>query len=509
MRKRVALLACCLLQTAVWAEVSYQLGAFNNWSWGDMYVVDNGVLKAVIAPDYGGRVVHYGTRNKTFLYIKGSTTSYIPGSYETNGSTSWPVPQDNWGWPPPPTIANGNYTDHVLADAPESLVVEVLSPVEDEFSPTPGLQMRKTYTLYDGTTRMKVDHDLINTNGAAETWAFRHIAQTLASGAGTEMGDGSQDLWVYWPKGISNNDGADGYWRRNAGKPAGATITTDIVPGVIGFEFAGLSSNGGVCTHTDDPWLAWVEQTTGMAIVVRCGYDENGVYPEYATDGKGQVVQLFAASGFLELEVASPQAEVAANNGEISFIAEWFATRAYGHVRAVNDVGLITDTLVVDASTGKVTGGYGVFYEGTAKLFIDGAATAAGEWAVSCTTAFALDETVTLSGAAGAELRLYDKNDALVGTLDTWGTPTAASRRQPVVSRSLNAAVRVAGRSLIVNAPEATRLVVTSLDGRAMVRRTSLSARSTHVDLSGLPAGSYVVSLLGSGYKHTQKVAIQ
>jgi hypothetical protein len=118
----------------------------------------------------------------------------------------------------------------------------------------------------------------------------------------------------------------------------------------------------------------------------------------------------------------------------------------------VDSVGAVAGKLAFNSSTKNLSGIYGVFYQGTAKVVFAGAEgeiLAEGEsHAVSPLAEFQLTDSVSIpNGAVTAEVRVYDESSSFVGVLDS------ASVSQLISTAVQNTPARPSGYYLAPNYP--------------------------------------------------------
>ena len=111
----------------------------------------NGQLKVKIQPSKGGRIAQIEFSNRFLL----ADESQFPELY---GSVWWPSPQENWIWPPPEILDNGNY--QVQNRTRDSL--SLLSLVDEKSS----IQLKKKYSLCH-SKRMDIEYTAKNSGKSA------------------------------------------------------------------------------------------------------------------------------------------------------------------------------------------------------------------------------------------------------------------------------------------------------------------------------------------------------
>jgi hypothetical protein len=125
----------------------------------------------------------------------------------------------------------------------------------------------------------------------------------------------------------------------------------------------------------------------------------------------------------MEVEVVSPVVRLsnaASGANRYTFTEDWWLTRMVSPVLDVTPVGAQAGHMVYDPVGQRLSGQYGVFYEGTAKAaFYQGGALLAEGAAhpVTPLRPFNFDEIVVLpTGTDSVALRVFDGNGALLGT---------------------------------------------------------------------------------------------
>ena len=89
-------------------------------------------LSLTVDPTYGGRIVSLTYGGKELLNTVRDSSGF------TYGSTAWPSPQADWGWPPPTTIDRGPYE---VQRVEEHSVTMISQPAEN------GLVLQKRFRL--------------------------------------------------------------------------------------------------------------------------------------------------------------------------------------------------------------------------------------------------------------------------------------------------------------------------------------------------------------------------
>jgi len=161
----------------------------------------------------------------------------------------------------------------------------------------------------------------------------------------------------------------------------------------------------------------------------------------------------------------------------------------------VNNAGAVASRLAVTPATGAVRGSYGVFYNGTVRLYFDGQPAATLQTAVQPAQAFDLNATVAVpAGASAASLLLYDHAGVLVDTLDRVRF-TESKAGRPVRRRPGQTGFRLLRNTLLaVDRGAGPELTVAAVNGRVVMKAAGTGEKESIVSLGALAAGTYLVS---------------
>jgi hypothetical protein len=233
---------------------------------------------------------------------------------------------------------------------------------------------------------------------------------------------------------------------------------------------------------------------------------------EYPDQGAHVEVWLNNNPLYLEVEVVSPIVELAANGGRYTFTEDWFAARLKGPVLSVNSGGAVQEFLQI--KNGRLTGRFGVFYSGTAKLAYIGRN---GEdlglgpaRPVTPLETLVLDETDTIPpGTALLELAVYDPSGQKLGII----TMAPVGSSSLALTRNFPNPFK-ATTTLQVGIPENgdADLAVFDLRGRkvAVLLSGNLQAGSRQVvwNAEGISSGIYIARLKFKGSMKTVKMVL-
>jgi hypothetical protein len=387
---------------------------YKQWGW-DAIVMSNGLVTLATVPVIGARVMQYDLADWPTLYVAADLLgqTHVPargGLYQYGGFKNWPSPQSKWNWPPPPTLDYGTYSAETAAETPDSVALLVSSPVEQWLAPN--IRFERRATLYRGTTRVRMQQTMINEAAASAEWGIWDISQSIVHH------DGKSDYSNYWayftvtPNSLFGSEGVR--WDKSSTAWKG-----EVAPGVYGVQF--LPEGKKIFADTPEGWVAYANRSDSLVSVKTFGLFD-GNYPD-----EGAHVEAWINSGppYMEVEVVSPVVRLAAAGSganRYTFVEDWWLTRMATPVIGVSPVGAVARRMTHDAAGRRLTGAYGVFYEGTAKAVFTGKGGIVAEGASRSVTPlkpFNLDETIDVpAGADSVLLRVFDGSGAPLGVLD-------------------------------------------------------------------------------------------
>ena len=365
-------------------------------------------------PAIGARIMQYDLGEHVFLYVNPGEIgkTYTPskgGFHGYGGYVVWPGPQNSrWGWPPPPVLDYGAYESEIVHNSTDSTSVSVRSDIEQWQAP--GLRLERKMTVYKGTTRVRVDQTMINEASNDQSWSIWDVTQTIAKSPG-------ENYWVYFPINPNSEHGDDGvYFRNNANSIA---WQGKVAPGIYGVVFRPEGKKLFADPHKG--WIGYVDEGESKAYIKTFQVFEDQTYPG---DNGGGRVQVYLGNSNYEVEVASPIADLPANGGQYSFRQVWYATTMNGPILDVNEAGAIEKQLSQNSPTENITGTFGVFFVGTAKLVVkdaSGAILAEGTTHnITPLEKLVIDEFLEMPvDVALIEIMVYDYSGKEVGSLNS------------------------------------------------------------------------------------------
>jgi hypothetical protein len=329
---------------------------YHNWGW-DVLVVQNKYITLGIVPSIGARVLQYDLGTDTFMIVNEALFgdlfySNSPTPYSTTwgygGYKTWPAPQSNWGWPPPPTLAWGNYEYEVFQNSNDSVVIWMKG--QTETYKTPGLRFDRYMTIYRNSTRIKVTTVLFNDNTSPQEWGIWDNTQTIVRhNPETDY----QNISVYFP--ITSQDDI----RYSTDFQGTVPDRREILPGIEQVKYSPLE--GKIFATVPKGWVCVVDERDRQAYAKVFDVVEGADYPD-----DGGIVQLYTnqANKYMEVEVTGPLANIGANGDSIVFTEYWYTGRSAGPVYNVNHAGIVKQPLVFNRTSKMTTGQFCAFNEG-------------------------------------------------------------------------------------------------------------------------------------------------
>ncbi len=409
-----SLLLSILLSSTLLAQTSIDSVAnHKDWGW-DAVVLQNQFITLSVVPDIGARIMQYEFDGHESIFVNPDETGniYAPsassGWPNFGGYKTWPAPQDNWGWPPPPTLDHGDYTSVIEVNSPDSVTVLTTSPIEQWR--TPELQFERRTTIYRNSTRVRVEQTIINTGNASADWSVWDVTQNIVE---HDASGDFENFWVYFPINPESIWGEDGV-RTSA--PSSAW-QGEVAPGVYGVRFFPEGKKIFADSHLG--WISYVDERDGYTYIKTFDIYPDQIYPD---QGARVEVWINSSPRYLEVEVLSPIVTLAANGGRYTFVEEWWATRLSGPTLFANRIGAIETRLAFDSTSSQWSGTYGVYEPGTLQLVFTGAGgdiDSGIAHAVTPDSTFALQEARNIpDGAERVELRFTNAAGHVTGVLE-------------------------------------------------------------------------------------------
>jgi len=326
--------------------------------------MQNGIVTMATVPAIGGRVMQYDLSGSPSIFVNPSEfgKTYVPANnnqwYNFGGFKNWPAPQSQWntgGWPPPPILDYGSYAVSDTVSTEDSASVSVASSKEQWRAP--GIRFKRTATMYAGNSRIKMEQTMTNEGTQPASWSMWDITQSIVHH--TDKTD-YQNYWAYFPINPNSRYGTSGvYFPNNS-----AAWKGKIASGVYGIQF--VADGKKIFADPHKGWIAYASLSDSVVFVKAFDVFDGTQYP----DNGARVAVYVSGSNpaYMEVEVTSPIVELADSGSSYTFTENWWAAKARAPVLDVDSVGVIAGRMSYNAVEQKLSGVYGVFYEGTARV---------------------------------------------------------------------------------------------------------------------------------------------
>lgn len=356
---------------------------YNGWN---VYRLTNGLITLDIAPELGGRAIQLQLGDQEYFFVNRDLAGKVLPPEQNNlkagwanygGDKVWPGPE-GWAndneWPSIPYyVLDGSKWDaEVLTNNSGEVTLRVTSPKD----PRSGVQFARTFHVYAGTTRIKVEQVMRNISRRQIRWGIWHLIQHDAADA-KDPSKPNPELYMYLPLNPQSMF-PDGYYKPygDARHPSYQVIDNGRM-----LRIHYLYRVGKVAADSNAGWYAVVNGQKDICLVENFKYFPGMEYPDNASveswnDGPGtisrgpfdQVLEDDPKKTpyFFESEVLSPYAPLDPGD-EYSFSVTWSPTRAPNPVKDAVWAGAISEPVSAEAEGKQVTlkGVFGVFVPGT------------------------------------------------------------------------------------------------------------------------------------------------
>jgi Domain of unknown function (DUF4380) len=352
----------------------------------DVYRLTNGLISLDLAPQIGGRAIQLHLGEKEFFFVNRDLAGQVLPESKNNLSAGWANYGGDKVWPAPEGYANDDewpsipyyildgsaYAYSVVTDTPAEVAAKVVSPPD----PRTGVQFERTFHVYAGTTRIKVEQVMRNISKRQVRWGIWHLIQNDAADA-QDPSKPNPELYVYipinpksiYPDGFTHIYG-------DVRHPS-----DEIVDHGRLLRIHYLYRVGKVGVDSSAGWLAIVNGQKDIGLVENFKHFPDRDYPDRSSveawnDGPGIISRtafdqtltgdLHKTPYFLESEVLSPLATL--DPGEqYEFTVYWSPTSVPNPVHKAVWAGAISEPLTASKEGNQITlrGVFGVFTPGT------------------------------------------------------------------------------------------------------------------------------------------------
>ncbi|MBN2273417.1 MAG: hypothetical protein JXR41_04495 [Bacteroidales bacterium] len=485
------------------------VGNYNGWGWQALFV-DNDFVQLLILPEIGGRVLHYGFENDTFMAVNSSqiNRSYDITTNQTGPWTSWgyggykawPAPQSVWNWPPPPYLDWGSYEWSVEHASADSVIIYLKSPVESYR--TPGLQQARRFKIYSNSTRVRVEQILKNISNSRIEWSVWEVTQAVVDHNGTHD---YENISTYFPSGESDIKVLMG----------SKIPTAEVEDNVRRFNYAG--SGWKIGTLLKEGWACFVDESDEQTYAKI--FDIDPVSAQYPDQNSN--FQIYVGGNYVEIEVLGPLTDIAQGDS-IVYTENWYAANTRGAIRKANHCGAVRNRLSYNLNTMTLEGEYGIFNSGSLRTtFYDAADQEINtDEPVNVTAAekFTLSKAISVpAGTEKIELLAYDTEDHLIGVLDSllMSDISAAPQQMFNSSCAIYPTVVKKGNPLFFKISECVAeeftIDIHALPDGKLAGKYFLNNKKGHfsVNTSNLAYGMYLITIRQDGMIFREKICVR
>jgi Domain of unknown function (DUF4380) len=377
--------------------------------------LDNGLIRAAVVPDIGGRVLQFWLGEHAYLFVNQSLAGRLftaaenwgDGSMSSwknyGGNKTWPAPQgwdgpDQWAGPPDPILDSGRFEVRVA----DQRRVVVQSPPDHRT----GLQITRELELEPGAARATLRRTMRNVSDRPVRWSLWDVTQLECSTDSRRVRPGCQMTIPLNP--ISKMPGGYAVLYGPVDSPQWRTDRS----GLLDVAYAGELGKVGLDSQAG--WVAFTDSTGDWVFAHQFSVTPGAEYPdagstvEVWTQGPGVAAGVDFSQDhlrglFMEMEVLGPQVDLAPDAASSMDLA-WAACRCPGPISDVTRYGCCGQALELrpGADGWHVQGAWGVFEPGRVQLRPLGAADCLLEQSASPMQPIKLDHDVQLPEQSAA-----------------------------------------------------------------------------------------------------------
>jgi hypothetical protein len=345
------------------------------------------LVSLFIAPQIGGRAIQLQLGDQEYFFVNKALEGKIVPESENNlkagwanygGDKAWPGPEgwmsdDEWASVPYYILDGAAYNADIVANTPAEVALRVTSPRD----PRTGVQLIRTFHVYAGTTRIKVDQVMRNISRREIRWGIWHLIQNDAADV-NHPSKPNPDLYMYIPLN-PRSQYPQGYY-----VPFGDVRhpSYEVLPGGGMLRVHYMYHVGKAAVDDSAGWYAVVNGQKNLGLVESFKYFPEREYPDGAsvetwnegpgTISRGPFDQTLSDDPkktpyFLESEGLSPYATLQPGE-EYYYPIYWSATRVPNPVcSSPTSGGVISEPLTgkLNGDTVTLKGTFGVFAPGS------------------------------------------------------------------------------------------------------------------------------------------------
>ena len=337
--------------------------------WRGCHRLRNGIVRATVVPQIGGRTVEFALGDYNFLLIGrrelGLTlaTAGERRHLHFGGHSARLHPESRWQAVRrrrPARLCTGEYSAKAEADAARALLT-LTSPVDL----ATGTRLVRRIELFGASAHLRITDTVFNVRLVAQEWGLHDFVQLKGHGTPSGVLSGAEPL----PRGLAlyvplNPDsaypGGLRFVERGPDAAAGQWNSARL-PGILALRY--LRQLSKVRVDPVLPWVAFEDRTTGHVFVQVCRV------PEKAILTSGGVAIPYPA---VEIQNYGPVARIEPGKS-VGLVQDWYAARCPGPIVDVTDAGAVAKPLSLlrgDDGRTWVAGTFGPFHVGTAAVVL-------------------------------------------------------------------------------------------------------------------------------------------
>lgn len=309
--------ACPVFAKAMIQKINYK-------GWENSYELSNPLVKLVVVPEIGGRIMEYSINGENVIWQNPKELGNVDHGHigkawhNYGGYKAWNAPQAKWRFPD-----NDNFYDFAPASAE---IIESPEPgmIGIRISCRPikhlGFQFVREIYLSETTSRVRIVETMKNVSDSEIEWSPWEVTQVNAP------------CWIAFP--VDNSKFPLG-WAIQAPEGKDMKQTTRIGNiGILEYKNAvdkvGIDSLGG--------WMAYLKGTLGYVKqwsvhTSRSDYPDDGCNAEVFTAAKA----FLGYGGYVEMEVLGPVVKLKPGE-QTQLIEDWFLTKVNQSASSTSDM---------------------------------------------------------------------------------------------------------------------------------------------------------------------------
>ncbi|HUT32518.1 MAG TPA: hypothetical protein VNE39_03475 [Planctomycetota bacterium] len=326
----------------------------------------NGLVRATVVPQTGGRTLEYALDGYNYLFIGEDELGAVladrgePRYHHFGGQFAQLHPEDRWvklRSSYPPDLFMGRYELHALPSEAGKAAVELTSPVDL----ATGTRIVRRVELFPASTHLRITDTLTNVRLVPQDWGIQAILQlkgvSNADGLVRREDPAKGAIALYVP--LNARSRFKGGVRFALGGPG----AFETAPGLLTLRYR--RQFGKALMDPALPWVAFVDHATDHVFVQTCAV------PEKAVLSAGGA---FAPYPFIEVQSLGQVARLGPGQS-VGLVQDWYAARCPGPVVDITDAGVVAAPLSLLRGQGGtwLAGTFGLFAVGRAAVVFHGA----------------------------------------------------------------------------------------------------------------------------------------